>query len=151
VKPQRLLPFAAAALLGGCAAMINGTYDTITINSLEPGTKIFVDGVPRGLDTATVQVKRGDPHVIKAEKPGCEPLLVETGEAFDSISLLGFFVDFGMFSIPIDLISGAAWRTQPLMYTVTPMARTAADRPAARGAAAADIADLTGFAPPPRP
>jgi hypothetical protein len=148
VKPSRLLPLAAAALLGGCAAMINGTYDTITINSLEPGTKIFVDGVPRGLDTATLQVRRGDPHVIRAEKPGCDPLVMETGEAFDSLSLLGVFIDFGLFSIPIDLISGAAWKTQPLMYTVTPMSRAVADRAAPP---ATGVMELAGFAPPPKP
>jgi hypothetical protein len=147
MKPARLVPLAAAMLLGGCASMISGTYDTITINSLEPGTKIFVDGVPRGLDTATLQVRRGDPHVIRAEKPGCDPLVMETGEAFDSLSLLGVFIDFGLFSIPIDLISGAAWKTQPLMDTVTPMARATADR----AGSPADVAGLAGFAPPPRP
>lgn len=147
---RKLLVVPCALLLGGCASLIHGSYDTITVNSLEPGTRILVDGVPRGTDTATVQVKRGEPHVIRAEKPGYEPLVVETGDAFDTTSLLGIFIDLGIVSIPIDMISGAAWKTQPLLYTVTPMATGAATAATGRGAGADSTLGFAAQGAPPR-
>ncbi|WP_067521926.1 hypothetical protein [Endozoicomonas ascidiicola] len=110
-----------SVFLTGCASVIKGTQDTVTVNSLERGTTIYVDGVRRGIDDAVAQVGRGNPHTIKVTKEGCEDIIIETGESFDATTLLGFFVDFGLISIPIDLISGAAWKTSPTLYTVTPM------------------------------
>ncbi len=105
----------------GCASTIKGTQDTITVNSLEKGTLIYVDGVKRGFDDAIAQVKRGDTHTIKVTKKGCEDLVVQTGESFDPTTLLGILIDFGIITIPVDLISGAAWKTEPTIYTVTPI------------------------------
>jgi hypothetical protein len=106
-----------------CASIIHGTSDTITINSLEPGTVISVDGTRRGVDVVSVDVKRGKKHVIRAEKKGFTPTEIQTQASFDGTTLLGIFIDFGIVSIPIDLISGAAWKLQPVTYTVTPIAR----------------------------
>lgn len=111
----------SVGLLSGCASVIRGTSDTVTVNSLEKGTTIYVNGAPRGLDVAQVQVKRGNPHQIRVEKEGCQPISETTTEKFDATSLLGIFLDFGLITIPIDLISGAAWKVEPNTYTVTPI------------------------------
>ncbi|WP_211828726.1 hypothetical protein [Kistimonas asteriae] len=110
-----------SVLMTGCASVIKGTQDTISVNSLEKGTVIYVDGVKRGIDDAMAQVDKGDTHTIKVTKEGCEDLIIQTGESFDATTLLGIFIDFGLITIPIDLISGAAWKTSPTLYTVTPM------------------------------
>lgn len=107
--------------LQGCASIIHGTSDTVTVNSLEKGSTIYVDGAPRGIDVAQVQVKRGNPHQLRVEKDGCQAVSAETVEKFDSVSLLGIFLDFGIITIPIDLVSGAAWKTEPNTYTVSPL------------------------------
>src|SRR5689334_18520420 len=112
-------------LLGsGCSSIIKGNSDTITVNSLEHGTMLYVDGAPRGVDNAVVSVKKGKPHAIRAEKEGCLAVNTETTEAFDATSLLGVFLDFGIISIPTDLISGAAWKVDQTTYTVTPICET---------------------------
>jgi len=116
-----LLTLATAMTSTGCASILRGTSDTITINSLEPGTIIAVDGIPRGRDQATAEVSRGKKHTIQATKAGCQAIVVETGKKFDATSLLGILIDWGIISIPIDLISGAAWKTHPSIYTVTPI------------------------------
>ncbi len=110
-----------SALITGCASTIKGTQDTITVNSLEKDTLIYIDGVKRGYDDAIAQVKRGETHTIKVTKAGCEDLVIHTGESFDPTTLLGILIDFGVITIPIDLISGAAWKTEPTIYTVTPV------------------------------
>jgi len=112
-----LLVFSSAS----CASIFSGGRDTITVNSMEPGTNIFVDGALRGKDNASVDVKRGNKHVIRVEKEGFQTITAETGESLDGLMFLGIFIDFGIISIPIDLISGAAWKADPTMYTVTPL------------------------------
>ena len=107
----------------GCASINKGNYDTIMINSLEKGTTIYVDGAPRGIDNAAVNVKKGKPHALRVEKDGCTAVSGDSGESFDPTTLLGFLVDFGLVSIPIDLISGAAWRIEPTTYTLTPICK----------------------------
>ena len=115
--PVSLVVFA----LSGCATVIKGSNDNVSVNSLEKGTTIYVNGAARGLDTAMVNVKKGKPHSLRAEKEGCQSVTTETGESFDATSLLGILLDFGIISIPIDLISGAAWKTDPTTYTLTPI------------------------------
>ncbi len=118
---MRLACLCGLTLLGSCASIIHGTHDTVTVNSLEKGTTIYIDGVARGTDTATADVRRGKPHTIKVEKDGFQPVTIETTEEFDPTTLLGIFIDFGIISIPVDLISGAAWKQAPTAYTVTPL------------------------------
>jgi len=107
--------------LTGCASVIKGSSDTVTVNSLEKGTTIYVNGAARGVDTASVSVKKGKPHTLRVEKEGCQPVTGETTESFDPTSLLGILIDFGLISIPIDLMSGAAWKVEPTTYTLTPI------------------------------
>jgi len=109
--------------LAGCSTVIKGTSETITINSVERGTTLYVDGSARGLDTATVSLKKGKTYAIRAEKDGCQPVVAQTAESFDATSLLGIIIDLGIFTIPIDLISGAAWKIEPSTYTVTPICK----------------------------
>jgi hypothetical protein len=109
--------------------MFHGTSDTITVNSMEKDSVIYVDGVPRGKDNATAQVKRGKPHTIKVAKEGCQDTIAETGDAFDAISLLGCLIDFCILTVPIDMGIGGAWKTEPTVYTVTPICSTAKNTP----------------------
>ena len=116
-----LLTAALALLSSGCASIMRGTSDTITITSLEEGTVIYVDDIPRGKNQAMAEVSRGEEHTIKATKDGCQAMVVQTGKKFDMTSLLGILIDWGIITIPIDLVSGAAWKTHPKIYTVTPI------------------------------
>lgn len=118
--------FLLSMLTAGCASMFHGTSDTITVNSLEKDTVVYVDGSPRGKDSATAQVKRGVKHTIKVSKTGCQDAVAETGDAFDMMSLLGILLDFGIITIPVDMGVGGAWKTEPTTYTVTPICKSAA-------------------------
>jgi|AntRauTorckE6833_2_1112554.scaffolds.fasta_scaffold21476_2 uncharacterized protein YceK len=108
-------------LMTGCASIIKGNSDEVTINSLEQGTTLYVNGAARGKDSAFVTLDKGKKHTITAKKDGCSPVTAQTGESFDPTTLLGIFIDWGIFTIPTDLISGAAWKIQPTSYTVTPI------------------------------
>ncbi|ONF42527.1 hypothetical protein BTO32_15050 [Marinobacter lutaoensis] len=111
----------AMTLLSGCSTVIKGTSESITVNSLEDGTTIYVNGAARGKDSAFVNLEKGKVHTITARKEGCEPATTQTGESFDPTTLLGILIDWGLITIPVDLISGAAWEITPTTYTVTPI------------------------------
>lgn len=115
----------AVASLSGCASIIKGNSEKITVNSLEQDTVIWVDGAPRGKDAVSVDIKKGNPVTIKASKQGCQDVSVQTTESFDATSLLGILIDLGIITIPIDLISGAAWKPSPTTYTVSPICSVA--------------------------
>ena len=61
-----------------------------------------------------------------AKKQGCADNLVQTQNSFDAVSLLGFFLDFGVISmLVVDwAATGAMWKTDPLVYHVTPICDT---------------------------
>lgn len=121
MKKITFLALTAVLTCSGCATIIKGSSEKITVNSLEEGTVIYVNGAPRGKDNVQIDVKKGKPQTIKASKKGCQDVVVETTESFDATSLLGILIDFGILSIPIDLISGAAWKPDPTTYTVSPI------------------------------
>jgi len=105
----------------GCAGIINGRHDTITVHSIDDGVSIYVDGVKLGYNEVITKVKKGDTHIIKVTKKGCKTRMIQTGRDFDFTTLLGILIDWGIISIPIDLISGAAWKTSPTIYTLNPI------------------------------
>ena len=122
MKKLAMIAFVALSLTG-CASVLKGSNETINVNSVEKGTTIYVDGAARGLDNASVSLKKGKTYNIRAEKERCETVNATPGESFDPTSLLGILIDFGIFTIPLDLISGAAWKIEPTTYTVTPICK----------------------------
>jgi hypothetical protein len=102
--------------------MFHGTTDEIHIQSMDPKAKIYVDDQPIGVGEVTATVQRDKPHTIQANEQGCKPDTEETSYKFDGVSLMGLLVDAGIISIlVVDMgITGAAWKTYPTTYTVTP-------------------------------
>lgn len=119
-----ILVVSGLLFLSGCASIIKGSNDTIAVNSLEQDAVIYVDGAPRGKGNISVDVKRGKPHELLVKKDGCQDITIQTTERFDPVTLLGILIDWGIVSIPIDLISGSAWKQDPATYTITPLCPT---------------------------
>ena len=107
----------------GCAYLFHGTSDEIHIQSGDPKAELYVNDEAVGIASATSTVDRDRTYTIQAKKQGCETRTVQTGDKFDPISLLGLLLDAGIISILIvDMgITGAAWKTYPLTYTVNPI------------------------------
>jgi hypothetical protein len=106
-----------------CAYLFHGTSDQINIYSGDTRANLYLNGQLIGVGNATATVDRDVHYEITAKAPECADQTVTTGDKFDPTSLLGIFIDFGIISIlVIDMAaSGAAWKTYPLSYTVTPV------------------------------
>ena len=116
-----LITAAMGVALSGCASVIHGTSDQININSLEKGTTIYVNNVPRGVDNAIVEVSRKKEHQIRVTKEGCKDVTQMTGRKLDLTTFLFMWLDFGIVTIPADFIIGGALETSPKTYTLTPI------------------------------
>lgn len=118
----RMLIIVLAIQLTGCAAMFHGSNDQVTVTSGDPEAKLYVDATYLGKGSGTTFVKRNTVHTVFARKNGCADGIVQTQTSFDSVSLLGILIDFGVISmLVVDWgATGAMWKTDPLLYSVTP-------------------------------
>ena len=112
-----LVPALAVLLSTGCASIVNGTNDSVTI-SAPADTAVYIDGRKAGTGDVTATLKRGKTYVISAQKDGCKSDNVETSTSFDKASLLGILIDFGIITIPLDFVIGGAREIDPKIYSV---------------------------------
>lgn len=103
--------------LTGCASMFNGQQQQVTIKAPKDA-KIFINDRYAGKGYSKRDLARDEIHQLRIELVNCE-LDITTQSQFNNTSLLGLMVDLGLVSIPIDFLSGAAWKIQPSEFKVT--------------------------------
>lgn len=111
-----------ALLTSGCAAMFNGTKDTVSINSDVDDAKLYVNGRYVGEENAVTDIKKKGTVIIKAKKEGCDARSVPVTREFDPVSLLGLLIDFGVISMLVidTAATGAISKAQNTNYQVNP-------------------------------
>ena len=102
-----LLAAFSLGLLGGCALIVNGTTDSVRIESQPPGATIWVDGKAVARTPAKIYVARGHAQRISVQKDGYEPEDVVFQRHLDwGFILFDLLLTAGI-GIPIDLATGA--------------------------------------------
>jgi hypothetical protein len=102
-----LLAACSLGLLGGCALIVNGTTDSVQIESQPPGATIAVDGKPVARTPAKIYVARAHVQRITVQKDGYEPQDVFFNRHLDwGFILFDLLLTAGI-GIPIDLATGA--------------------------------------------
>lgn len=109
-----------ATTLSGCAGIMSSGSDRVTINTGTADAKIYVDGKYQGEGRLRTDLERGDTYEIRIEKEGCATLYTETGDKLDNWFWANILIDWGIFSMPIDLISGNAWKADRSEYILIP-------------------------------
>ena len=121
---KSLLASAVAVLLAGCATIISGTSDTVTVKSAPEGAQISItnragEKIHTGTTPATVTLKRGagyfksEAYQIVIEKDGFKPYqFVLAGQ------VSGWYVANILFGgliglLVVDPITGAMYRLTP--------------------------------------
>jgi len=100
-------------LLGGCAFIVNGTRDSVFIDSQPPGALVRADGEPVARTPAKIYISRGYPPRLTVEKEGFLTEEVAFPRHLDaSWILFDLFLTLGI-GIPIDLATGSMFNYFP--------------------------------------
>ncbi len=105
--------------------MFHGTKETIYVRSEEQDTRFYLNNRDIGKGTSattTIEKKQLRNAVLRTEKNGCNTKSSPIETAFDGVTLLGIFVDFGVISIIVVdwLATGAVTRAAQAEYILTP-------------------------------
>lgn len=113
-----LLALAAGIILVcgvGCALIVDGTKQTVTINTFPPGAQVDVNG-KREVSPATFELKRNTVYNVKITKDGYRTENIVTNRKLNP------WIIGNILYIPaviIDFIDGAAWEIKPGDLAIT--------------------------------
>jgi len=104
--------FGLMALSTGCGLAINGIHQDVPITSSPGGSRVTVDGVPRGTTPVVVSLSRKHAHAVSVERDGSTP--AEAGIVPEtSMWEWGNVIFGGLVGLGIDAWTGG-------MYELTP-------------------------------
>jgi len=91
-----------------CALMFNGTKKKVTIQSMTPEAKIYIDGDYIGKDFVSQKLKRKEDHTIMIKKDGCQTKNI-TIDSEIQVGWIIFDFLFNWFAFITDAPTGA-WK-----------------------------------------
>lgn len=106
----------------GCATVLHGTEQAVSIRSKDPSAQIFVDEKYLGKGEVTAWLpKKGNPKIV-VKKAGCQNAELVIPKKVDNWSFLGIAIDLGLVSILVVdwAITGAVHQFAPTQFTLTP-------------------------------
>lgn len=107
-----LLLFLILSVLSSCAWLFNGVKQPISIKSMTPDSKIYVDGNYEGSDCVSVKLKRNNNHSIIVKKDGYQTEAINLG-THTQIGWMIYDVLSGLcgncISLPLDALTGS-WK-----------------------------------------
>ena len=104
-----------AVMAGGCATIITGTHQTITVNSNPPDAKVDIGGM-QGVTPATFELKRNTIYTITISKEGYQTQKIVTNKPIN-LWIIGNIIFWP--AVIVDLIDSAAWKIEPSDVNVT--------------------------------
>jgi hypothetical protein len=105
-----------ASLLGaGCASIVNGTTQVVTIDSNVRGAEVAVDGAVVGRTPYTGPIKRGSSTTVRVTNPGYQPKTITLSTEVEPI-FWGNIILGGFFGSTTDAGTGAMYKYAPATY-----------------------------------
>lgn len=104
--------------LGGCATIISGSNQTLTVNTNVPGAQVLLNNVPLGVTPLIVSVKRGQEGVLSVQAPGYQPFQAPITKKINGIFFANILIG-GTFGSTTDYTTGAMYAYEPDTYYVT--------------------------------
>lgn len=109
------LPLIAAIIaLGGCATVISGTSQAITIDSNVKGAAVSFEGNVVGSTPFTGKVPRKREAVALVSKDGYVAQPITLTSSYNPVAILSIFWDYST----TDCLTGACWEYAPASYYV---------------------------------
>jgi len=123
VKPYAILRLAALAALpllaSGCATIVTGHTQEVTVESYPPDATVAVDGRVQGKTPLTLRLERDEPGMMLVSKSGYTPTTVHLSKRFNPW-VWGNFILFPLFipGMVTDGVSGAMHEYRPDAFSV---------------------------------
>lgn len=116
--PMRLLnivPVLAVGLLTGCATVITGTNQAVTIDSNVQGANVSIEGNQVGVTPFSGKIPRKRESIAVVSKPGYTSQPITLTTSFNPLTIISICCwDLGT----TDCITGACWEYSPNSYYV---------------------------------
>jgi len=110
---ERFAPVLCLVVLAGCASIISGRKQEVSISSEPTAANVYVDRVNRGKTPVTIYLDRGRKHTVKIELEGYEPYMVTIGRGFNGWFLLNVVFLWAPIGMVIDFATGAVYSLSP--------------------------------------
>jgi hypothetical protein len=111
----RSLALLTFALTGGCASIVNGTTQVVTIDSNVRGAEVAVDGQFVGRTPYTGPIKRGSSTVVRVSTQGYQAKMITLNTEVEPI-FWGNIILGGFFGSTTDAGTGAMYKYAPATY-----------------------------------
>jgi len=96
----------------GCASIISGRDQDLTVRSNPSRASVYVDGMPIGETPVTAPVSRKRSHQVRVSKQGYLDALRQTRKGYNFWNL-GNLVIGGLIGVVIDFCTGSVYSVSP--------------------------------------
>ncbi|MFC1589508.1 PEGA domain-containing protein [Pseudomonadota bacterium] len=100
------------ALASGCASVISGTTQSVTIDSNPQGAEVSIDGAYIGATPITLKLAKNKKDTVSIKKEGYKSVSRDLTKTFDPVGIINIFWDLST----TDFITGAAMEYEPNSY-----------------------------------
>ncbi len=112
MKPASYALLILAVFIAGCATIMHGTTQDVSISSPPTGATITIDGQTYGTTPVVADLKRKDKHMIRIELDGYDPYEIGLGRK-TSGWVWGNIVFGGIIGLAVDAMTGGLYNISP--------------------------------------
>jgi hypothetical protein len=105
-------------LMPGCASIMQGSTQQVSVTSVPPGATLIVDGFQRLKTPAVLELSRKEPHRLEFSLEGYHPEVVDL-RSVSSNMVAGNIIAGGLIGFAVDHSTGAAFRLVPEIVQVS--------------------------------
>lgn len=124
MKLRSLLAGASLLATVGCASIMHGPNQGISVNSTPAGAAVSVDGKPMGTTPTVVRLARKSTHTVRLDLQGYQPYEMALTKG-TSGWVWGNIVFGGLIGLGIDAATGSIYKLTPDVVTADMRTRTA--------------------------
>jgi len=114
---KKLLPVLLALQLTGCATILKGTSQTVSINSNIDGAEVIVNGKPVGQTPFTGKIERKSASTVTVRKQGYTAKTITLSTETEAV-FWGNIIFGGFLGSTTDMTSGAMYYYAPATFEV---------------------------------
>lgn len=118
MKRAYLLVVLGLGLTLGCATILGGSNQTVTVNSNVNGAEVHLNDALLGVTPLTTSLKRGQEGVLRVTAPGYQPYQIALNKKISTL----FWVNIlsgGSFGSTTDYSTGAMYEYEPSTHMVS--------------------------------